>query len=75
MKMKMFFAAVAVLFTVGVATSCSGNKKAAASAEEVSAQTEQVQKCDSTKACCKGDSLACDSTKACCAEKAEGAAE
>ena len=73
MKMKLFFAAVAVLFTLGITTSC-GNKKAAATAEETAEQaTEQV--CDSTKACCaeKADSLACDSTKACCAEKAEAA--
>lgn len=65
MKMKLFFAAVAVLFTLGVATSC-GNKKAAANAEETTEQT-----CDSTKACCKADSMACDSTKACCEEKTE----
>jgi len=70
MKMKLFFAAVAVLFTLGVATSC-GNKKASASVEET---TEQVVASE-TDACCKADSLACDSTKACCAEKAEGAAE
>lgn len=65
MKMKLFFAAMAVTFGLGVVSSC-GNKKAAANAEET---TEKV--CDSTKTCCK-DSLACDSTKAaCCGEKAE----
>lgn len=58
MKMKLFFAAVTMLFTLGVATSC-GNKKAAST-------TETTEQCDSTKACCKSDSLACDSTKACC---------
>lgn len=76
MKMKLFFAAVAVVFTVGILASC-GNKKTTATAEET---TEQV--CDSTKACCaeKADSLACDSAKtcgaekeACCAEKAKTA--
>lgn len=70
MKMKLFFAAVAVLFTVGVVTSC-GNKKAAATADEA---TEQV--CDSTKACCpeKVEAAACNSTDACCKEKGEAAA-
>ncbi|NDV82741.1 hypothetical protein [Bacteroides sp. 51] len=70
MKTKLFFAAVAVLFTVGVVTSC-GNKKAAATADETT-----VEVCDSTKACCaeKVESAACDSTETCCAEKGETAA-
>jgi hypothetical protein len=65
MKMKLFFVAAALMFTLSVVSSC-GNKKAAANAEETS---EKV--CDSTKVCCKADSLKCDSTKAaCCEEKA-----
>jgi hypothetical protein len=70
MKMKMFFAGVVVMFTLGVVSSC-GNKKAAASAEE---NTETV--CDSEKTCCKADTLACDSAKAaCCEEKAADVVE
>lgn len=60
MKMKVLSAAVAVLFTLGIATSCGGNKKATVSAEAASEQ------CTSGEACCKADSLACDSTKTCC---------
>jgi hypothetical protein len=67
MKMKLFFAAMAVVFSLGVVSSC-GNKKAAASAEET---TEKV--CDSTKVCCKHDSLACDSAKAACCQEEKAA--
>ena len=69
MKTKLFLAAVAVAFSFAV-TSC-GNKKAAnteVEATEVEV-VEEVQACDSTKACCKADSAACDSTKACCKRK------
>jgi hypothetical protein len=71
MKTKLFLAAVAVAFSFAV-TSC-GNKKAAnteVEATEVEV-VEEVQACDSTKACCKADAAACDSTKACCKEKKE----
>ena len=64
MKTKLFLAAVAVAFSFAV-TSC-GHKKAAnteVEATEVEV-VEEVQACDSTKACCKADSVACDSTKA-----------
>lgn len=74
MKMKLFFAAVAVCFTLGVVTSC-GNKKADANAEET---TASVQVSDSVYACCaqKADSVACcDSVSECCKEKAEATAE
>ena len=39
--------------------------------EEIKKVVEEVQACDSTKACCKADAAACDSTKACCKEKKE----
>ena len=71
--MKLFFAAVAVCFTLGVVTSC-GNQKATANAEET---TAAVQVSDSVDVCCaqKADSVACDSVAACCAEKADATAE
>jgi hypothetical protein len=75
MKTKVFLAAVAVVFSLSV-MSCGGKKAANTDATD----TKAVEQCDSTKACCKGDSAACckgdslkacanDSTKACCKKK------
>ncbi|NDV65397.1 hypothetical protein [Bacteroides sp. 224] len=64
MKMKLFLAAAAVMFSMTVVTSC-GNKKAAEKEAPVMEEpvTKAAVECDSTKTCCANDSLACDSTK------------
>ncbi|MDR0895067.1 MAG: hypothetical protein LBN06_07190 [Prevotellaceae bacterium] len=78
MKTKVFMAAFAVVFSVSV-MSCGGKQVADTDAAETRAAA--IEQCDSTKACCKGDSAQCckddsskacaaDSTKACCEKKA-----
>ncbi|NDW11272.1 hypothetical protein D0T50_00005 [Bacteroides sp. 214] len=61
MKTKVLLAAVAVMFSMTLMTSCGGNKSNASTAET----TEQV-----ADECCKKDSCEakCDSTSCCTAE-------
>jgi len=79
MKMKLFFAAVTMVFSMAVVTSCGGGAKKNATSEVAEVAATTTEKCDSTKTCCKADSTACcknDKTaeagaeKPCCQEKA-----
>ncbi|NDV57107.1 hypothetical protein [Bacteroides sp. 519] len=66
MKMKLFLAAVAVVFSMTV-VSCGGNTQKAATTE-TETRTEQAPCAKDSKECCKADSTECskaDST-ACC---------
>lgn len=81
MKMKLFFAAVAMVFSMAVVSSC-GNKESNADAKKTSveattrAANDDCCKADTTcvkkEACChEGDSVACCKEEAACnSEKA-----
>ncbi len=65
MKTKFFVAAMAVAFSFAV-SSCSGNKKADAAADNAAPATEQVE---GAAGCCASDSAKADK-KGCCKDSA-----
>ncbi|MCD7902079.1 MAG: hypothetical protein LUH22_20155 [Bacteroides sp.] len=67
MKMKLFFATFAMLFSMGIITSCGNKTNAKAETASVEATTKAVDECCKTDTTACKDKAACD-TISCCKE-------